>query len=103
MKEVNKEKSKVVKNLKVSLKIARLVAPYVIALDIPVGLFKISGKGVPFKLESVKHAPVIMKEFDTLGNESIEKQYSSFNISSNVVRHYTQFTKEDDRTYTRQI
>ncbi len=94
---------KAVKNLKISLRVAQLVAPYIISLGLPIGIFKLSGKGIPFNLESIEHNPVIMKEFDTLGNEKIEKQYDSFNISTNLIRHYTELEKDDTGVYTREI
>ncbi len=96
-------KLKALKNLKISLRVAQLVAPYIISLGLPIGIFKLFGRGIPFNLESIEHHPVIMKEFDTLGNEKIVKQYDSFDISNNLIRHYTELNKEDTGVYTREI
>lgn len=97
------KKLKAVKNLKVSLKVAQLVAPYAIASGISIGCFELLGQGLPFYRDSFEYHARIMKTFDTLGNESIEKQYHFFGSSTNLIRHYAEPVKEDTGVYTRQI
>ena len=94
---------KAVKNLKISLKVAQLVAPYVISSGVVIGVPKLAGLGLPFYRDNIEYPAAIMKEFDTLGNKSIKTQYSSFESSTNLIRHYTELKKEDTGVYTRQI
>ena len=94
---------KAVKNLKISLKVAQLVAPYVVATGITVGVLKLTGDGLPFYRDNIERCATITKTFDTLGNESIEKQFGSTKSSTNLIRHYTELEKEDNGLYTRKI
>ena len=99
----NNKRLKAVKNLKISLKVVQLVAPYVIASGISIGSFKLFGQGLPFYRDTFEYPASITKTFDTLGNLKTEKQYGSYEPSTNLIRHYAEPNKEDTGVYTRQI
>ena len=101
-KKENKRNSRI-RNFKISLRLLQGIAPYVLVATTLVGGFKMLGLGLPFYKDKVKDDINVKKTFDSFGNVSYVKTYDEFSNSTNMLFYYSNWKKNDDNSYSRDI
>ena len=90
------------RRLKMSLVVAQLVAPYVVAAGITFGAFAIFGR-TPFIADDKKRELHIQNEIDSLGNTRVIEQYDSFDEEKGNITYYEKWERGEDGEYFRNI
>ena len=99
-------KKNAIKNLKISSKVVKRVAPYLVSASIVTGCFKLAGLGIPFYNDSVKKSAEVKSEFDANGRLiKCERVYDGYDFEQkfNRLLFYTDWTKVNDKEYKREV
>lgn len=86
----------------ISLKIAKVIMPYIITTFVTFGTFSLL-KATPFHIDNIKKYLYYTKEIDSLGNIKIESLYSDYEKVENKLLWFSKWEKQDDNTYKRTI
>lgn len=86
----------------ISLKIAKVIMPYIITTFVTFGTFSLL-KITPFHTDNIKKYLYYTKEFDSLGNIKVESLYSDYEKVENKLLWFSKWEKQDDNTYKRTI
>lgn len=102
--KINKLKKSFVKNLKITSKVAILVAPYVLCAGIFAATMPAIGWGRPFVKDDEVHTYAnIMTEYTSYGETRIEKQYNYLASDDNVISYYSKWEEKDNGKHVREI
>lgn len=85
-----------------SLKIAKVIMPYIITTFVTFGAFSLL-KMTPFHTDNIKKYLYYTKEIDSLGNIKVESLYSDYEKLENKLLWFSRWEKQDDNTYKRTI
>lgn len=86
----------------ISLKIAKVIMPYIITTFVTFGTFSLL-KITPFHTDNIKKYLYYTKEIDSLGNIKVESLYSDYEKVENKLLWFGKWEKQDDNTYKRTI
>ena len=95
-----------IKNLKISKKVFKRVAPYVLSASIVAGGFKLVGAGLPFYNDNVKKTAEVKSEFDASGRLiKSERVYGSYDFEEKINRViiYGKWNNVKDNEYEREV
>ena len=84
------------------MRTGQLVAPYILTAAITFGGFAIAGK-TPFIKDDIKKKKETKKELDNFGNIKYEQSYDGFHESNNTISYVSNWTKQENGSYSREI
>lgn len=90
-----------IRNLKISLVVARLIAPYVLTAGITFGAFSIFN--VPFVRDDIKKLLETKKTMDSRGNIRTEQQYDEYENTKGTISYIGKWEEGQDGFYCRSI
>lgn len=95
-------KRNIIKNLKITSKVCKVLAPYVLVIGLQTIGFNAIGLK-PFTNEDVKSNAYKRVEFDSLGNYGYDIQYENYTYEQNTITYYSNWIYRFDSLYYRDI
>ena len=91
-----------IRGSKMSLQIAKMLAPYILTAGITFGIFSALDL-TPFVIDDSKKYLRTKKELDNQGNIHIEEQYENFDEMKNMITYASAWKKDNDDFYSRTV